>query len=64
MQGGTGIAKFWSLTLETTRSRLLAAGLIGSQEIDQAQQLLADPDFFDLGPGFIATWGRRPPDTI
>lgn len=60
VQGGTGIAKFWSLTLEATRPRLLAAGLITSQEIDQAQQLLADPDFFDLGPGFIAAWGRRP----
>jgi SAM-dependent methyltransferase len=60
VQGGTPIAKFWSLTLETVRPRLLDAKLIGDEEIDQAQRLLADPEFFDLGPGFLAAWGRRP----
>ncbi|HUH69555.1 MAG TPA: hypothetical protein VLZ05_12205 [Mycobacterium sp.] len=42
------------------RPRLLDAKLIGNEEINQAQRLLADPEFFDLGPGFLAAWGRRP----
>jgi SAM-dependent methyltransferase len=60
VQGGTPIAKFWNLTLETVRPRLLEAELIDNEEINQAQRLLADPEFFDLGPGFLAAWGRRP----
>jgi SAM-dependent methyltransferase len=60
VHGGSPIAKFWSLTLETVRPRLLDAKLIGSEEINQAQRLLANPEFFDLGPGFLAAWGRRP----
>jgi SAM-dependent methyltransferase len=60
IQGANPIAKFWSLTLETVRSRLLHADLIDDEEINQVQRLLADPEFFDLGPGFLAAWGRRP----
>ena len=60
IQGGTPMAKFWSLSLETVRSRILDAKLMSGKEIDQAQSLLTDPQFFDLGPGFLATWGRRP----
>ncbi|MEB3062488.1 class I SAM-dependent methyltransferase, partial [[Mycobacterium] zoologicum] len=60
VQGGTPFAKFWSLTLEAVRPRLLNAKLIGNEEIDRAQHLLADPEFFDLGPGFLAAWGHRP----
>lgn len=60
IQGGTPVAKFWSLTLETIRARILDAELMHDTEIGEAQHLLADPTFFDLGPAFIATWGRRP----
>jgi hypothetical protein len=60
MQGGTPMAKFWSLSLETVRSRILDAKLMSDEEINQVQRLLADPQFFDLGPGFLAAWGRRP----
>jgi hypothetical protein len=35
VQGGIPIAKFWSLTLETVRPRLLDANLIGNEEINQ-----------------------------
>jgi len=60
MQGGTPMARFWSLSLETLRPRILEANLLASEVIDEAQGLLADPEFWDLGPGFIAAWGRRP----
>lgn len=60
VQGATPMAEFWSLSLETVRPRLLAAKLMDDEEINQAQRLLADPKFFDLGPGFLAAWGRRP----
>jgi len=60
MQGGTAMARFWSLSLETLRPRILEANLLPNEAIDEAQRLLADPDFWDLGPGFIAAWGRRP----
>jgi hypothetical protein len=54
------MAKFWSMTLETLRARIVDAGLLASEAIDEAQDLLADPTFWDLGPGFQAMWGRRP----
>ena len=60
MQGGTPIARFWSLTLETLRRRITDANLITDEEITEAQNLLADPGFWDLAPGFMAAWGRRP----
>jgi SAM-dependent methyltransferase len=60
LQGGSPMARFWSLSLETLRDRILAAKLLSSDAIDDAQRLLADPDFWDLGPGFVAAWGRRP----
>jgi len=60
LQGGSPMARFWSLTLETLRARILEAGLLTNDAVDKARQLLADPQFWDLGPGFVAAWGRRP----
>jgi ubiquinone/menaquinone biosynthesis C-methylase UbiE len=59
-RGDTPIARFWSLTLEALRSRIVGAQLLSDDEIDQAQRLLADPDFWDFGAGWVAAWGRRP----
>ena len=60
LQGGTSIAGFWSLTLETLRPRIVEAGLLTNAAIDEARRLLADPEFWDLGAGWIAAWGKRP----
>jgi hypothetical protein len=60
LQGGSPTARFWKLTLETLRERIVAAGLATGAAIDDAQHLLDDPDFWDLAPAFVATWGRRP----
>jgi SAM-dependent methyltransferase len=60
MQGGSPIARVMSLSLEALRHCILDAQMLSSDDIDQAQRLLADPEFWDLGPTFVATWGRRP----
>ena len=60
LRGGTPIARFWGLTLETLRSRIVEAQLVSDAEINEAQRLLADPDFWDFGAGWVAAWGRRP----
>jgi hypothetical protein len=36
------------------------ARLIDDDEINEAQKLLADPEFWDLAPGLMAAWGLRP----
>ncbi len=60
LQGGSPAARFWSLTLETLRGRILTADLSTDDALDAAQRLLEDPDFWDLAPAFIAAWGRPP----
>jgi SAM-dependent methyltransferase len=60
MQGGSSIARLMSLTLDSLRDRIIDAGRLSSSEIDDAQRLMADPEFWDLGPTWIAAWGRRP----
>jgi hypothetical protein len=60
LQGGTPVARFWSLTLETLRDRIVDAQLLSGARIDEAQALLADPSFWDFCAGWVAAWGRRP----
>jgi SAM-dependent methyltransferase len=60
VRGGSDTARFWKLTLETLRARIVDAGFATDATIDAAQRHLDDPGFWDLAPAFIATWGRRP----
>jgi SAM-dependent methyltransferase len=60
LQGGSSVARVMSLSLESLRNRIIDAGMLSSSAIDDAQCLLADPEFWDLGPGWMAAWGRRP----
>ena len=59
LQGGSDTARFWKLTLETLRERIVGARLSTDETIDAAQRLLDDPEFWDLAPAFVAAWGRR-----
>jgi hypothetical protein len=34
--------------------------LLTDSELDDAQSLLDDPEFWDLGPAWVAAWGKRP----
>jgi SAM-dependent methyltransferase len=58
LRGGAPAARFWSLTLETLRARIVAAELATDRALDAAQRLLDDPDFWDVAPAFTAAWGR------
>jgi SAM-dependent methyltransferase len=60
LRGGSPTARFWQLTLESLRSRIVAADLSTDGAIDEALRLLGDPELWDLAPAFVATWGRRP----
>jgi hypothetical protein len=60
LRGRSPTARFWQLTLETLRERIVSAALSTDADLDAARRLLDDPDFWDLAPAFIATWGRRP----
>jgi SAM-dependent methyltransferase len=60
LQGGSPLARLMSLTRESLRCRILDAGMLSSSDIDDAQRLLADPEFWDLGPSWMAAWGRKP----
>jgi SAM-dependent methyltransferase len=60
LQGGSPIAQLMSLTLESLRDRIVDAEVLSSRAIDDAQRLLADPEFWDLGPTWMAAWGHKP----
>lgn len=60
VQGGAPTARFWKLTLETLRERIVTADLSTDDALDAAQRLLDDPEFWDLAPAFVAAWGRAP----
>ena len=60
LRGGSPVAEFWSLTLEFLRPQIVDTELLGHAEVDAAQALLADPDFWDLSPAFVGAWGRAP----
>jgi SAM-dependent methyltransferase len=60
LRGGDATARFWKLTLETLRDRIVAAALVSAAALDEAQHFLDDPNFWDLAPAFVAGWGRRP----
>ena len=60
LQGSTPIARFWSLTLETLRPRIVEAALVSDAVLDDARRLRADPEFWDFGAGWVAAWGKRP----
>jgi SAM-dependent methyltransferase len=59
LRGGSPVAEFWSLGLELLRPRITEMQLATGEEIDAARTLLADPEFWDLSPAFVAAWGRR-----
>jgi SAM-dependent methyltransferase len=60
LQGGSAIARLMSLTLESLRGRIVDAGFLPGHAIDESRRLLADPEFWDLGPSWMVAWGRRP----
>jgi SAM-dependent methyltransferase len=59
-RGGTARARFWQLTAEQLRDRLVGTGSITEAEMDNFLALLDDEDFFWLNAIIMAVWGRKP----
>jgi SAM-dependent methyltransferase len=58
LQGGSPVAEFFSLTAEQMRERMLAAGELSAEQLDEALRLLNSPDFWAFGGGGVAVWGQ------
>ncbi len=57
--GTSPMARFWSLSWEQLRGRMLAAG-IDQATLSDVEAALADSTQWFTGPAIIAAWGRRP----
>jgi SAM-dependent methyltransferase len=54
------VARFWQLTLAQMREALLAEDSIDQATFEQAQHAFTNPDLFEIPPGMLTAWGRRP----
>ena len=59
-RGGSAHARFWSLTWQQVRDRVIAVGE-PAQVIDDGQADLADQQRWFTGPAMMTAWGQRPP---
>ncbi len=58
--GGSSLAKFWRMTWEQLRPRLIGSGLLSEWDVAEFIELLDDPQFLWMSPTIMAAWGRRP----
>jgi SAM-dependent methyltransferase len=62
MTSGTPSADFIILTIEQLRERLIAAGLLTTEEAEEALAAAQEPGGIAFAPIMVAAWGRRPTD--
>lgn len=60
LHGGGPLARFYRLSGQQARQRVLDAGLIDAADYDAALTLLDDPRLWAFGACTVAAWGRRP----
>jgi len=60
MAGGSPGARWFQLSMEQLRSRLVGPDKLTDAEIDRMLELFADPDWAALSPIVFACWGRAP----
>jgi 2-polyprenyl-3-methyl-5-hydroxy-6-metoxy-1,4-benzoquinol methylase len=60
MRGGTREAVMMDLMYEQFGKHMEATGLITADELAEVRALLRDPNYVDLPPAVIRSWGRRP----
>ena len=58
-RGGSALARFWSLTWQQVRDRVIAAGE-PAHVIDQGLADLGDEQRWFPGPAMVTAWGRWP----
>ena len=60
LRGGGPIAKFFQLTSEQVREKILAHGFLTADRFDAGHALLDDPSLWGFAGAGIGVWGRRP----
>jgi SAM-dependent methyltransferase len=59
-EGGSEMAKFWCITWEQMRERMIATGLIDDSGLEKAMRVLREPGEWFVAPAVFAVWGRSP----
>lgn len=59
LRGGEALARFYQLSGQQARQRVLDTGLISTADYDAALGLLGDAKLWAFGACTVATWGRR-----
>jgi SAM-dependent methyltransferase len=60
MEGGSPGARWFRLSLDHLRTRLVGAGKLTDDEVDRMLALFEDPNWAAMSPIIMAAWGRRP----
>lgn len=60
LHGGGPLARFYRLSGQQARQRVLDTGLLQAADYDAAAALLDDPGLWAFGACTVAAWGRRP----
>ncbi|MGH6878459.1 MAG: hypothetical protein ACREHV_13950, partial [Rhizomicrobium sp.] len=58
MEGGSPGARWFQLSMEQLRARLVGPGKLTDAEVDRMLELFADPEWAALSPIIFACWGR------
>jgi 2-polyprenyl-3-methyl-5-hydroxy-6-metoxy-1,4-benzoquinol methylase len=59
-RGGDPMARFWRMTDELLRGRLVAADVLTEADFDERGRAYDDPSFCFTGFTLVGVWGRRP----
>jgi SAM-dependent methyltransferase len=60
MEGGSPGARWFQLSMEQVRDRLVGPGKLSDAEVDRMLGLFANPAWAALSPIILAAWGRAP----
>jgi SAM-dependent methyltransferase len=59
LRGGQPLARFYRLSAQQARARVLAGGRLSTDEFDAALRLLDDPALWAFAACTVSAWGRR-----
>ena len=59
LRGGGSLARFYRLSAQQARARVLAGGYVSAEEYDAALDLLDDPALWAFAACTVSAWGRR-----
>ncbi len=59
LRGGGSLARFYRLSAQQARARVLAGGYVSAEEYDAASDLLDDPALWAFAACTVSAWGWR-----